>query len=409
MSADGGKWLADPWVWRQGVPHERLARLRHHTPVSWHEHPDGLRGFWSVNRWTDAHTVLNDPATFSSRSGVVNLDDLDEELLDVRRTFLEEDPPRHGEIRSVIEDHFTTRAVRAFEGAITVLVDQVLDAALGASGPVDAVADLAQPVPIRALGRMLGVDEVRLDDLVRWGNELLAAPPTDLDDRDLASLPFGHPTALEVFRFADEMAEARRGRDFDDVTSALLHGEVEGAPLSAEEYRATWLMLVIAGNETTRHAITHGLLALADHPGALHRWRNQPDLEASAVEEIIRWSTPINWHRRQVTVDTMLGDVGLAAGDKLIVNFASANRDEERFDEPGWFDITRRPNHHMSFGRGGPHFCLGAHLARLELRVFFRRLLERADGIERAGEVRRLHSNHINGLAEAPVLLHLAG
>ena len=205
---------------------------------------------------------------------MVNLDDLDEELLDVRRTFLEEDPPRHGEIRSVIEDHFTTRAVRAFEGAITVLVDQVLDAALGASGPVDAVADLAQPVPIRALGRMLGVDEVRLDDLVLWGNELLAAPPTDLDDRDLASLPFGHPTALEVFRFADEMAAARRGRGFDDVTSALLHGEVEGAPLSAEEYRATWLMLVIAGNETTRHAITHGLLALADHPGALDRWQN---------------------------------------------------------------------------------------------------------------------------------------
>ena len=277
-----------------------------------------------------------------------------------------------------------------------------VDAALEASGPVDAVADLAQPVPIRALGRMLGVDEVRLDDLVRWGNELLAAPPTDLDDRDLASLPFGHPTALEVFRFADEMAEARRGRDFDDVTSALLHGEVEGAPLSAEEYRATWLMLVIAGNETTRHAITHGLLALADHPGALHRWRNQPDLEASAVEEIIRWSTPINWHRRQVTVDTMLGDVGLAAGDKLIVNFASANRDEDVFDDPFGFRIERDPNRHLGFGIG-EHFCLGAHMARRSQRALLLELAQRLEWAELAGEPEQIHSSFVVGLKHLPM------
>ena len=404
-------WLLDVDRWKVGVPHQAFRELRLNNPVSWHEHPDDVLGFWSVNTWAGAYQVLHDPGTFSSRSGVVNLDDLEPAMLDNRRTFLEEDPPRHGQVRALLDADFSPRAVRRSEGLIAELSRHVVAAALpSGSEPsiIDAVSDLAEEVPIRVLARFLGVGEERLDDLVRWGNELLAAPPTDLDDAELAALPFGHPTALEVFAFADELAEQRADDDAGDITAKLLHGLVDGQNLSREEFRATWLMLVIAGNETTRHTITHGLLAFAEHPDAWQRFRTDASVEASAIEEIIRWATPINWHRRQVTTDVVLRGTQLRAGDKLIINFASANRDEERFEHPENFQIIRRPNHQMSFGRGGPHHCLGAHLTRLELRVFFRELAKRVDRIERAGEPRRLRSNHINGFVSAPILLRPA-
>jgi len=398
-----GRWYADPDVWALAPPLDRIDHLRRTDPVSWHEHPEGQRGFWAVHRWDDVVAAARDPARFSSRWGVVNLDDLDEAHLATRRTFLEEDPPRHDAVRSLLEADFSPRAVRAFADVVAATVTTVLDEALARGPEVDAVPTIAEQVPIRVLGPILGVPDDRLDDLVRWGSELLAAPPTDRSRADLAGLPFGHPTALDVYAYADELAAERRRRPTDDATTRLLLGDVDGAPLGPDEFRATWLMLVLAGNETTRHAASHGIAALAAHPEQLMRWRADPGLDETAVEEVLRWATPITWHRRQVVRDTSLRGRRLRAGDKLVLSFASANRDEGRFAGPERFDVTRRPNHHVTFGRGGPHFCLGAHLARLELRILFRTLLDRGDRIEPAGEPVRLRSGHLRGLTSLPV------
>ncbi|MCB0994101.1 MAG: cytochrome P450 [Acidimicrobiales bacterium] len=390
--------IADAAVWERGVPHELFTWLRHNEPVSWHEHPAGRRGFWCVSRWADVVGVSRDVEHFSSRWGVVNLDDLTDDQLDSRRTFLEEDPPRHTAVRALISSWFTPRSVRAYETVTMALASRVVSDAVGRR-TFDAVSLMAEEVPIRVLARLLGVPDDRATDLVTWGNGLLAG-----EGEPDPTLPFGSRLSLDVYGLARSMAAERHAAaSITDVTAALARGEVDGERLSDEEYCATWLMLVIAGNETTRHTISHGLLALAEHPGQLERWRDDPSLDAIATEEVIRWATPINWHRRQVVADTEIAGVTVQAGDKLILSFTSANRDEAVFADPFRFDVGRRPNDHVAFGRGGPHFCLGAHLARLEVRVLFRMLLEHVQHIELAGPPRRLRSDHLNGIVELPL------
>jgi cytochrome P450 len=275
----------------------------------------------------------------------------------------------------------------------------------------DFVEQVAKALPIRILGKILGVPEQHTDDLVTWGNQMLGASDPDYHDPELAAytpeslrkLPFGHPAALRAFALAEKMAGERRAGQLDDVTARLLFGQVQGSSLSDEEYKATWLMLVIAGNETTRHALSHGLLAFIEHPEQWDRLRRQPDRLGMAAEEILRWATPINWHRRQVTAAYKLHGVKLQPGDKLILAFTSANRDETVFDDPFRFDMTRKPNPHVSFGRGGPHHCLGAFLARMEVRIVFEELLKRLTGLRLAGPVQRLQSNHLNGIKTLPI------
>jgi cytochrome P450 len=390
--------IADPEQWERGVPHELFTWLREHEPVSWHAKRAGGQGFWCVSRWADVVAASRDTERLSSRWGVVDLDDRTAAQLDGRRTFLEDDPPRHDAVRGLVASWFTPRAVRAFEAVAEALATGVVDRARRL-GTFDAVDVIAEEVPIRVLARLMGVADDRADDLVRWGNGLLAG-----EGEPDPSLPFGSRLSLDVYELARSMADERRGLDaISDVTSALVAGEVDGEPLADEEYCATWLMLVIAGNETTRHAISHGLIALAERPDEADRWRDDPSIDAVATDEVMRWATPINWHRRQVVADTELGGVRLRAGDKVILSFTSANRDETVFDDPFTFDVGRRPNDHVTFGRGGPHFCLGAHLARLEVRLVFRALLDRADHIEMAGTPRRLRSDHLNGIVSLPL------
>ena len=382
------------------MPHELFRWLREHEPVSWHEHPAGGQGFWCVSRWADVVAASRDAERFSSRWGVVDLDDRTAAQLEGRRTFLEEDPPRHTAVRGMVSSWFTPRAVRGFESIVAALAAGVVDRARRL-GTFDAVGVIAEEVPIRVLARLMGVADERADDLVRWGNGLLAGEG-EPDPR----LPFGSRLSIDVYDLARAMADGRRGIDaVADVTSALAAGEVDGEPLTDEEYCATWLMLVIAGNETTRHTISHGLIALAQRPEQAERWRVHPSLDAIAAEEVIRWATPINWHRRQVVADTELAGVPMRAGDKLILSFTSANRDESVFADPFTFDVDRRPNDHVAFGRGGPHFCLGAHLARLEVRMLFRSLLDRVEHIELAGAPVRLRSDHFNGIVSLPLAL----
>ncbi|MEM7343882.1 MAG: cytochrome P450 [Chloroflexota bacterium] len=402
--------IADPAVWQTAVPHETFTWLRANEPIAWWDHPDGQKGFWVVSRWQDVVDFSRDTDTFSSRAGVVNLDDLAPDQLEARRTFLEEDPPRHTAIRALVDPDFSPRAVRAWETLFRQTTQLVLDETLQQT-EFDFVEQIAKTLPIRILCKILGVPEQYTDNLVLWGNQMLGASDPDYHDPELATytpeslrkLPFGHPAALRAFDLAETMAQTRRNTPVDDVTSRLLLGDVEGHPLSDEEFKATWLMIVIAGNETTRHALSNGLLAFINSPDQWERLRRNPELAGTAAEEILRWSTPINWHRRQVVNAYTRHGVTLQPGDKLILAFTSANRDESVFASPFSFDIARKPNAHVSFGRGGPHHCLGAFLARMEIRLVLEALLARCQHFELAGPVRRLRSNHFNGIKSLPI------
>jgi cytochrome P450 len=356
--------------------------------------------------------VSRDPATFSSRDGVITLDDLDPDQLEARRTMLEEDPPRHRELRGLSADHFTPKAVRAFEGYARALAVEAIDSAL-ASGECDLVSQLSERVPIRVLARILGVPDDRVDDLVRLGNLMIGSDDPEYLDPMLAQvppaerrlLPFGHPAAHEAFQMAWEIAGERRARPGEDVMTALALGEVQGDPLTDRELGTYFVLLVIAGNETTRHTVTSGVAALAGHPEQWEALRSGVVDPTRAVDEVLRWATAIHFHRRVATTDVLLGGVEIAAGEKVALYFASANFDESVFSDPHRFELDRSPNDHVAFGRGGPHFCLGVHLARLEVRIVLEELAARVRSIELVGEPVRLRSNHINGIKRLPVRL----
>jgi cytochrome P450 len=403
--------IFDPAVWEAAPPHELFAQLRATDPLPFVAHPQGHRGSWVVTRHADLVAVSRDPVTFSNRGGVVTMDDLDQLQLDARRTLLEEDPPRHTALRKLVNSDFLPRAVRAYTDVIGHLTRAVLDDALQRTR-FDFVTEVAQEVPIRALFRLLGVPDEHADALAELGNRMVTDVPAPegasaADDGappvDHRLLPFGHPAALEAFAIASELAAERRRTPTDDVTSQLVNGTVDGQPLSEREFQTMWLLLVIAGNETTRHAISVGLAMLMEQPDVLARWASDPDLDATAADELLRLTSPINWHRRTVTRDVELGGRALSAGDKLVLAFVSANRDEAVFDRADEFVLERHPNPHVTFGRGGPHFCLGAHLARLEVQVVFRELFARVRDIRPAGPARRLRSDHFNGLVSLPV------
>lgn len=397
--------IFDPAVWEAAPPHELFARLRATDPLPFVDHPRGHRGSWVVTRHADLVAVSRDPATFSNRGGVVTMDDLDQLQLEARRTLIEEDPPRHTALRKLVNADFLPRAVRAYTDVIERLTSAVLADALQRSR-FDFVTEVAQEVPIQVLCRLLGVPDEHAAALAELGNRMVSdapEPENGASPEEHRLLPFGHPAALEAFAIASELAAERRRSPTDDVTSQLVNGTVDGEPLTEREFQTMWLLLVIAGNETTRHAISLGLTMLMERPDLLATWAQDPDLDATAADELLRLTSPINWHRRTVTRDVELAGRTLAAGDKLVLSFVSANRDEAVFDRADELVLARHPNPHVTFGRGGPHFCLGAHLARLEVQVVFRALFERVCDIRPAGPATRLRSDHFNGLVSLPV------
>jgi cytochrome P450 len=399
--------IFDPAVWEIAPPYEVFAGLRARDPVAFVEHPDGHRGAWVVSRHAELVAVSRDPQTFSSRDGVVSMADLEPDQLEARRTLLEEDPPRHTALRRLVAADLLPRAVRAYEGMVRDLTRVVLDEALRRDR-FDAVPAIAQEVPIRVLCRLLGVPERHTEELAAIGTRMVtgATDPDasgDLPPSALRLLPFGHAAAVEAFAIASELADERRRSPTDDLTSRLVNGTIDGVPLTDREFQTMWLFLVIAGNETTRHAISLGLAELLQRRDLLDRWAEDPRLDATAADEILRVTSPINWHRRTVTRPTELAGRNLATGDKVALAFVSANRDDIVFDRPDELVLDRRPNPHVTFGRGGPHFCLGAHLAQLEIRIVFRELFERLSDLRPAGPPVRLRSDHFNGLVSLPV------
>ncbi len=401
--------LVNPDNYVERVPYEWFDRLRAEAPVSWHEEPGTNTGFWAVTRYDDLTTVHMDWETYSSEIGAVALEELDDEQLRVRKTMLETDPPRHTELRQICSKLFSARGVGKYEDFIRDVARSVLDRALEHED-VEFVSEISRELPIRFLCSIFTVPQDDAPELISWGDRMIAnqdpelsdAVPDMVDTEAYRLLPFRSPAAYEVWAYADRQRELRQQEPTDDVISALTVAQSEGM-LNTDEYHNYFSLLMIAGNETTRHTISAGMQALIEHPDQLQLLREQPELIGRATEEILRWATPVLHFRRTATRDTELRGQAIKAGDKVVTWYVSANRDEDMFPDPYRFDVTRAPNDHVTFGPGGPHFCLGAHLARLETKILFQELIPRLADVELAGPVERIRSNFVNGIKRMPV------
>ena len=403
--------LANPDSYVDGVPFAWFDRLRNEAPVIWHPEPAPNTGFWAVTRYDDLTAVHMDWQTFSSETGAVSLEELDDEQMHARKSMLETDPPRHTELRRICSSRFSARGVGKFEDFIRDVAIAVLDRALP-KREFDFVGEISRELPIRFLCSIFTVPQDDAPALIRWGDQMIANQDPELsgaqvdavDTEDYRLLPFRSPAALDVWSYADRQRELRLAEPAEDVIQALTVAQSEGV-LSEADYHNYFSLLMIAGNETTRHTITAGMLALAEHPEQLRLLQEQPELIPRATEEILRWATPVLHFRRTATKDTELRGAHIREGDKVVTWYISANRDETIFPDPHTFDVTRTPNDHVTFGPGGPHFCLGAHLARLETRILFQELLPRLASIEILGPVERIRSNFVNGIKRMPVRL----
>ncbi len=395
--------------------------LRTEDPVHWcPERADGGdgsgsglsgSGFWAITRHADICAVDKDPQTFTS-TRFVNLEEVDDDLQDLRRSLLETDGLRHRAMRKLLQREFSQASLmRTYEPFLRDLTRVTVDAALQHS-EFDFVREISADFPIQVLARLLDVPESDTGQLIRWGNQMIGNTDpeyaehliTDPDSDRYKHLPFRSPAALEVFEYGRALARERKGGDGTDLVSMLVNRSPEdGEPLSATDFDNYFLLLVVAGNETTRHTISQAMLALIEHPDQLRRLQERPDLIPVAVEEFLRWASPVYHFRRTATRAVELGGKQIAEGDKVVMWFASGNRDQEVFADPYRFDVTRTPNDHVTFGKGSPHTCMGAHLARMEIRLMFAELLPRLASIELAGEVTRVRSNFVNGIKTFPV------
>jgi cytochrome P450 len=394
----------------------QMDTLRAEDPVHWNAEAKPNSGFWAVTGYADIWTVDRDPQTFTSEK-FVNLEELDDDLMDFRRSMLETDGARHLAMRRLIQREFTPRnLLKNYEGFLRELtrntVDKAFDEASGNGGEIDFVRSISADFPINVLARLLDVPKSDTAQLIAWGNEMVANTDPDYAKvrADLAEsdqyrhLPFRSPTVQEVWDYGNELKTRRTGGDGTDLVSILANRLPDDqVPLSQQDFNNYFSLLVIAGNETTRHAISNSMLGLIEQPAQLRALRENPSLIPAAVEELLRWASPVYHFRRTATRDVELGGKQIREGDKVVMWFASGNRDETVFPDPYAIDVTRTNIDHMTFGKGSPHLCLGNSLARLEIRLMFEELLPRLAGIDQAGPVRRIRSNFVNGIKKFPV------
>jgi cytochrome P450 len=398
-----------PANYGEGFPHDIFTRLRADDPVHWTaealtpEFPSVRtpgRGYWAVTRHADVDRVVRSPAMFSSHLGATFIIDLAAGPLALQqRQMLNMDPPEHSRLRRIINRAFTPKAVDRLRDSVQANTTRILDTA-GRQGEVDFVTAVAAELPLMMLCGLLGVPVADRFLLFDWTNRLTAVESQD-DFRQAAA---------EMNQYCLEHSAAKRAQPTDDIWSTLVNAELtsddaDGATrLTDDDLLLFWQLLVIAGNETTRNAISGGVLALVEHRSQATMLHQQPELMPTAVEEILRWVSPVNHFRRTATEDVELGGKQVRAGDKVVVYYASANRDEEVFTDPFAFDITRQPNPHLAFG-AGPHFCLGAPLARLQLRTMLTELINRYPRSKIIGPVERVPITFLAGIKSLPVQL----
>ncbi|HUY99071.1 MAG TPA: cytochrome P450 [Thermomicrobiaceae bacterium] len=395
--------LADPDQFLAGHPHAAWRRLRAEAPVSWNEGTEWFPGFWSITRYDDVFAISRDTATFSSERGFNLTQDPENQtpVSGVGKILLGIDPPRHRRLRRLITVAFTPRRIARLEPGIRAITTGILDA-MAPRGACDFVVDVAAKLPLAAICQMTGVPDEDWDRMFTLTNQVLGA-----GDPEYQTTP-GDPVATaargyqEMFGYFARLLAARRAQPRDDLVSALAAAQIDGQHLSDEEILYFCYLLILAGNETTRNATSGGLLALIEHPAELARLRADPSLMPSAVEEVLRWTSPVLHMARSAKRDVELRGVSIAAGERVVLWYPSANRDEEVFPESERFDVGRTPNYHLAFGIG-EHVCLGLNLARLELRVMFEELLRRLPDLALAGDVERLRSTFIGGIKHMPI------
>jgi cytochrome P450 len=383
----------------QGVPHEAFALLRREAPVFWHEEPDDA-GFWAITRHADVVAVNRDVETFSSgMKGALRIAPPDETGIETMRLLmLNMDPPLHTRHRRLVNKGFTPRMVAQLEERIAWRANRILDQ-VSEHGECDLVTEISAELPLQVIAELLGVPDQDRRLVFDWSNRMIGR-----DDAEYGlTEEVATAAAMEMYAYADELTAAKRANPGDDLISILTEAEIDGDRLSQMDIDVFFLLLAIGGNETTRNLISHGVLALAEHPDQRQRLLDDMNLLPSAVEEMLRYASPVMHFRRTARVDTELAGQAIREGDKVLFWHVSANRDETVFEDPMRFDIGRSPNNHIAFGGGGPHFCLGANLARLEIRVMFTELLRRMPDFELAGPVSRLRSNFINGIKHLPI------
>jgi cytochrome P450 len=429
--------LVDPGTYVTGVPYDLLATLRRAAPLVWvdepalHGWPAGT-GFWLVLRHAEVEAVLKQPRLYSSWLGATQIRDpaTPEALAYVRQMMLNMDPPEHVRLRRLVGGSFLPRAVAALETGIRANAAALVERALGttAAGSADFATDIAADLPLLTLADVLGVPQQDRWLLFDWSNRVIG-----YQDRDYAaSAEFepGGATAMarqavrlrpqpdadgrlpdpriragmpDLYAYAHLLAEHKRRQPGDDIMSIMLTQVDEaGGAMSVGEFENMFWLFAVAGNETLRNGLPGAMIALLEHPAAMDALRAQPDLFPTAVEEMLRWWTPVMVFRRTATTDTELAGTSIRAGDKVVVSFASANRDEAVFVEPDRFDVGRTDNPHLVFGHG-PHFCLGAHVAKVQMRALFEELLGRTRSIQYAGQPVFLRSNFQRGVKRLPI------
>jgi len=391
--------LADSRSFVSGVPHDYFAELRRERPVLWVDEQDGP-GFWACTKYDDCVAVNRDFERFSSyRRGAVPFEMGNEDALAQQRLMmLNMDPPLHTRYRRLVNKGFTPRMIRDLETKVVASTDDIIDRVCE-QGSADFVEEISAELPLQVIADLMGVPQADRHLVFDWSNKMIGSE----DPEFMVPPEYSTQASLELYAYADELCAKKRLDPHADLFSVLTQAEVEGDQLSPLELDLFFLLLAVAGNETTRNLISGAMVAFFDHPDQWERLRADRSLLPSAIEEMLRYVTPVMHFRRQATMDWTIGEQRINEGDKVVFWHTSANRDETVFDDPDTFDIGRAPNNHMAFGGGGPHFCLGANLARMEIRVMFDRLLDRLPDIHRAGEEQHLQSNFINGVKHLPV------
>jgi len=394
--------LTDPDLYAMRVPHEELAELRRAAPVWWNPQPTDIGfpddGFWAVTRHRDVVAVSRDSDTWSSQTNgaiIRYVSGTTREQIELQSAviMLNIDPPQHTKLRGIVSRGFTPRAINGLREVLAERARKIVTTAL-AEGTGDFVTDVACELPLQAIAELLGVPQQDRHKIFAWSNEMVG-----YDDPEYSG--DGETAAAEILGYSMIMAADRRACPRDDIVTKLVHAQVDGGELTEDEFGFFVILLSVAGNETTRNAISHGMLAFLDNPDQWQVFKSQrPE---TAVDEIVRWATPVTVFQRTATRDTELGGQPIKKGQRVGLFYRSANFDEEVFDHPERFDILRSPNPHVGFGGTGAHYCLGANLARLEIDLMFDAIADAMPDITRVGDPQRLRSGWLNGVKRLPV------
>ncbi|MGH9030329.1 MAG: cytochrome P450 [Acidimicrobiales bacterium] len=390
--------LTDSSNFVAGVPHDWFAYLRREAPVWWHEESDGP-GFWCVTKYDDCVTVNREHERFSSARKATFIWELPEDAIEQQRLMmLNMDPPLHTRYRRLVNKGFTPRMVNQLEQKIHETADDIIDSVIE-KGECDFVTDIAAELPLVVIADLLGVPQADRHNMFDWSNRMIGQEDPEYQTTAEAA----QQAAMELYAYAAELFAHKKADPSQDLMSVLTEVEMDGEQLSELELELFFLLLTVAGNETTRNLMSGAMHAFFEHPDQWKKLVSDRSLLPGAIEEMLRFVTPVMNFRRQTTMPVEMRGQQIDADQKVVFFHSSANRDEDVFEDSNAFDITRSPNPHMAFGAGGPHFCLGANLARMEIRVMYQHLLDRLPDIHQDGDVQRLQSAFINGVKHLPV------